>query len=105
MQNPVSRVLERRQANTLRLHQSMIATRYRKPLAAPSKPGIKHLDRDEVARGATEPGERRSEEHTSELPSLMRISYAVFCLKKKNKHLTLYDEGFFMLQKHQKNKT
>src|SRR3546814_5332387 len=30
---------------------------------------------------------RRSEEHTSELQSLMRISYAVFCLKKKNKEL------------------
>src|SRR3546814_2283491 len=29
--------------------------------------------------------EMRSEEHTSELQSLMRISYAVFCLKKKNK--------------------
>src|SRR3546814_4735208 len=29
--------------------------------------------------------ESRSEEHTSELQSLMRISYAVFCLKKKNK--------------------
>src|SRR3546814_1226771 len=29
---------------------------------------------------------RRSEEHTSELQSLMRISYAVFCLKKKNKN-------------------
>src|SRR3546814_4477855 len=28
-------------------------------------------------------GEDRSEEHTSELPSLMRISYAVFCLKQK----------------------
>src|SRR3546814_6631519 len=28
----------------------------------------------------------RSEEHTSELQSLMRISYAVFCLKNKNKH-------------------
>src|SRR3546814_7920466 len=28
----------------------------------------------------------RSEEHTSELQSLMRISYAVFCLTKKNKH-------------------
>src|SRR3546814_1611903 len=28
----------------------------------------------------------RSEEHTSELQSLMRISYAVFCLKKKNKN-------------------
>src|SRR3546814_3603454 len=32
---------------------------------------------------ATDP--RRSEEHTSELQSLMRISYAVFCLKKKKK--------------------
>src|SRR3546814_5499337 len=30
-------------------------------------------------------GTNRSEEHTSELQSLMRISYAVFCLKKKNK--------------------
>src|SRR3546814_1322433 len=29
--------------------------------------------------------DNRSEEHTSELQSLMRISYAVFCLKKKNK--------------------
>src|SRR3546814_3070987 len=35
---------------------------------------------------------RRSEEHTSELQSLMRISYAVFCLKKKNsKIMILYD--------------
>src|SRR3546814_3171745 len=31
-------------------------------------------------------GRMRSEEHTSELQSLMRISYAVFCLKKKNTH-------------------
>src|SRR3546814_9430941 len=31
------------------------------------------------------PPEKRSEEHTSELQSLMRISYAVFCLKKNNK--------------------
>src|SRR3546814_3085457 len=30
--------------------------------------------------------DRRSEEHTSELQSLMRISYAVFCLKKKTQH-------------------
>src|SRR3546814_2471778 len=30
----------------------------------------------------------RSEEHTSELQSLMRSSYAVFCLKKKNQHVT-----------------
>src|SRR3546814_4799581 len=33
----------------------------------------------------SEKGTRRSEEHTSELQSLMRISYAVFCLKKKHK--------------------
>src|SRR3546814_1031141 len=38
-----------------------------------------------VAVIRTKPREaRRSEEHTSELQSLMRISYAVFCLKKKN---------------------
>src|SRR3546814_4222615 len=36
-------------------------------------------------RGADETVEQRSEEHTSELQSLMRISYAVFCLKKKKK--------------------
>src|SRR3546814_2980801 len=35
------------------------------------------------------PAALRSEEHTSELQSLMRISYAVFCLKKKNKENTL----------------
>src|SRR3546814_9924387 len=32
----------------------------------------------------------RSEEHTSELQSLMRISYAVFCLKKKKQHITTH---------------
>src|SRR3546814_1487400 len=45
----------------------------------------RHLDRPRVRR--------RSEEHTSELQSLMRISYAVFCLKKKKQkthtHYTL----------------
>src|SRR3546814_6387856 len=36
----------------------------------------------------------RSEEHTSELQSLMRISYAVFCLKKKNKkHEDVYQKS------------
>src|SRR3546814_8873510 len=41
---------------------------------------------DDVARPPPERGraEERSEEHTSELQSLMRISYAVFCLKKQN---------------------
>src|SRR3546814_10713384 len=34
----------------------------------------------------------RSEEHTSELQSLMRISYAVFCLKKKNKTRSIHHQ-------------
>src|SRR3546814_2887006 len=38
------------------------------------------IDEEDVTIGH----EARSEEHTSELQSLMRISYAVFCLKKKN---------------------
>src|SRR3546814_2353541 len=37
-------------------------------------------------RFTADPPNRRSEEHTSELQSLMRISYAVFCLKQKNTH-------------------
>src|SRR3546814_3110001 len=44
--------------------------------------GPRGLFGDEI-RGAR--ADRRSEEHTSELQSLMRISYAVFCLKKKKK--------------------
>src|SRR3546814_1536678 len=36
----------------------------------------------------------RSEEHTSELQSLMRISYAVFCLKKKTKQTLLYSTHY-----------
>src|SRR3546814_1510725 len=41
------------------------------------RPGLRHRWR------RRQKGEERSEEHTSELQSLMRISYAVFCLKKK----------------------
>src|SRR3546814_7334571 len=46
----------------------------------------------EPARGVADLGREigeplRSEEHTSELQSLMRISYAVFCLKKKKKYI------------------
>src|SRR3546814_6845363 len=43
-----------------------------------------------AALAAPKPRDQRSEEHTSELQSLMRISYAVFCLKKKTntKHQT-----------------
>src|SRR3546814_5755547 len=43
-----------------------------------------HLYKGQDHAFARPGGEHRSEEHTSELQSLMRISYAVFCLKKKN---------------------
>src|SRR3546814_3982649 len=41
------------------------------------------------ASGKTARKAMRSEEHTSELQSLMRISYAVFCLKKKKMHIVV----------------
>src|SRR3546814_7562348 len=40
----------------------------------------------DTERNAARAFDQRSEEHTSELQSLMRISYAVFCLKKKKKN-------------------
>src|SRR3546814_1296066 len=43
--------------------------------------------RGRLAEGSYERDMERSEEHTSELQSLMRISYAVFCLKKKRKEI------------------
>src|SRR3546814_2592767 len=45
---------------------------------------VRHRLGIEVAVIVSDTFGRRSEEHTSELQSLMRISYAVFCLKKKN---------------------
>src|SRR3546814_4874681 len=56
----------------------------------------------ERARGAhvaRAPFGPRSEEHTSELQSLMRISYAVFCLKKKKTYIKQY-ASIFKLQQH-----
>src|SRR3546814_4978450 len=46
-----------------------------------------HVRRTRFATRTTFPQYGRSEEHTSELQSLMRISYAVFCLKKKTHHI------------------
>src|SRR3546814_7650921 len=47
-------------------------------------PLLRGADHARCRRTAPEDRRRRSEEHTSELQSLMRISYAVFCFKKKN---------------------
>src|SRR3546814_8056624 len=55
------------------------AGRHRAADPAPARP-------DERLYYPDDAGDRRSEEHTSALQSLMRISYAVFRLKKKNQH-------------------
>src|SRR3546814_6121483 len=54
---------------------------------------VRHLHREAGGFGLhVRPAEEdRSEEHTSELQSLMRISYAVFCLKKKKDHKPQYN--------------
>src|SRR3546814_7976678 len=79
--------------------RQILARRLRQPISRHPRRLVEHLfgkhvgdtellDRDqrEIARleRIAEPLDR-SEEHTSELQSLMRISYAVFCLKKKKK--------------------
>src|SRR3546814_10765391 len=58
---------------------------HRNPLYPWKAGGRKHERRGRAA-ALQEAAVRRSEEHTSELQSLMRISYAVFCLKKKNRN-------------------
>src|SRR3546814_6397149 len=55
------------------------------PAAAVTEPGVvTHVEGDRFPVGELDGS--RSEEHTSELQSLMRTSYAVFCLKKKQKN-------------------
>src|SRR3546814_6483675 len=50
-----------------------------------NRKGIRQPQLSHCCWSTKAPDTRRSEEHTSELQSLMRISYAVFCLKKKKK--------------------
>src|SRR3546814_3021843 len=59
--------------------------------------GLPHAEVDRRMRSV--PG--RSEEHTSELQSLMRISYAVFCLKKKNKNTTSTGRDYISTKQYQ----
>src|SRR3546814_7503524 len=49
-----------------------------------AQPCLQRLRRQRQHQNLVHAGGQRSEEHTSELQSLMRISYAVFCLKTKN---------------------
>src|SRR3546814_4699180 len=60
------------------------------PIGIPQEQRLAQSDRRCLARGQRHRAFAvRSEEHTSELQSLMRISYAVFCLKKKKTTHTL----------------
>src|SRR3546814_8626717 len=68
--------LDRAAGPDLRVRDPRLQGRHR-PLRVPA---LGHPGQPRGRRSAA-----RSEEHTSELQSLMRISYAVFCLKKKNK--------------------
>src|SRR3546814_10842460 len=72
---PVARLFE---ADAI-LHPQPVDVVPHRPRAG-TEGGIRHQHR---ARGIVREPDMRSEEHTSELQSLMRISYAVFCLKKK----------------------
>src|SRR3546814_3738340 len=60
-------------------------------------PGIADRNRRTANR---ETRAARSEEHTSELQSLMRISYAVFCLKKKTQKINKEDRQSIQTKKH-----
>src|SRR3546814_2640548 len=84
------------------IDQRLVVEGDRGDLGRQRKDDVEVADREQVGLARFEPGARggalapgavpvaaavvRSEEHTSELQSLMRISYAVFCLKKK-KHI------------------
>src|SRR3546814_3002588 len=65
--------------NTHLVHNEGLYTLFRPDLAGAGQP----VSREDAELAFT--AFQRSEEHTSELQSLMRISYAVFCLKKKKK--------------------
>src|SRR3546814_3605392 len=54
---------------------------------SPGRSEFKPQSRIIFRRPVRHRAQQRSEEHTSELQSLMRISYAVFCLKKKKTHI------------------
>src|SRR3546814_4761956 len=73
-----------------------------RPGQAPHAADDHHDQRDEQVLGVVGLDDRdhrpaeRSEEHTSELQSLMRISYAVFCLKKKRAHDANYSQLYLI---------
>src|SRR3546814_2036290 len=76
--------------------QEQVAAKLNKPqsFVAKYEGGERRLDLIELIDVLRALDHDRSEEHTSELQSLMRISYAVFCLKKK-KHTKRYHDNHY----------
>src|SRR3546814_3142242 len=66
--------------------QALVAPWSPVPVFVHHGPGLPDFVSDEWRCVFISSGATRSEEHTSELQSLMRISYAVFCLKNKKQH-------------------
>src|SRR3546814_8943054 len=83
--------------NLPRLHRQVDAAQHMDGLPALGEAVLQIADLEHVTHSAAPVRDRysppstpdRSEEHTSELQSLMRISYAVFCLKKKQQKKTI----------------
>src|SRR3546814_6634399 len=83
----------------IRIEPQAIEHRVAQPLVAAAR-HILAVGGDDRGQGGTQ----RSEEHTSELQSLMRISYAVFCLKKKKHKKTLNTKAAYK-ETHNKDQT
>src|SRR3546814_4704398 len=80
-------------ARTLAQSQdASFASRQMPPMPSFADRGVRRIDKSTFSPSSRQglpgvtPQHNRSAEHTSELQSLMRTSYAVFCLKKKTKH-------------------
>src|SRR3546814_4235296 len=81
------RYVRRRLGQDERRHRPEADQRDQRPLCRARDGGYPQREEQEgerIEQIEKEQQQARSEEHTSELQSLMRISYAVFCLKKKN---------------------
>src|SRR3546814_7349795 len=82
----VDDVLKRKQkwSSGLREVKDQIIAHQEATIAIEKMMRVDLVDIKDISRTMAYGEAKRSEEHTSELQSLMRISYAVFCLKKKN---------------------
>src|SRR3546814_3466347 len=83
--------------NALNKHQANQQRMQADQLAASARPVAEALIKGD-AEVATVGNPARSEEHTSELQSLMRISYDVFCLQTKNNHNLQYTHHIYKTQ-------